>query len=225
MLLINMAVFIFAGSRGMDAETYGWMLSNLLIFSVIGILLGHFVNRTRFERYVFAESNANLARIQTRNAHYDQLTDLQNRRAYAEAVHRLSEALPAGCRVVTADINGLKETNDTLGHCAGDELVVGAAECLRGSFPGIDSIYRIGGDEFCVIITDRDVDVEKSISCLQNLCASWKGEFIQGISISAGYASADEFGDIDSTIKAADKRMFEAKRRFYEASGKDRRNR
>ena len=225
MLLVNIIVFMVAGARGMDSETYGWMMSNLLIFSVLGVLLGHFVNRSRFERYIFAESNARLARIQERNAHYDQLSDLQNRRAYAEAVDRLEKDLPAGCRVVAADINGLKETNDSLGHAAGDEVVVGVAQCLRSSFPGIDSIYRIGGDEFCVIVTDRNVDVEKSLSCLQKLCADWKGEFIRGISISVAYASADEFTDIHSTIKAADKRMYEAKRDFYEASGKDRRNR
>ena len=225
MLLVNIIVFMVAGARGMDSETHGWMMSNLLIFSVFGVLLDHFVNRSRFERYIFAESYAKLSRIQERNAHYDNLSDLQNRRAYAEAVDRLEKDLPAGCRVVAADINGLKETNDSLGHAAGDEVVVGVAQCLRSSFPGIDSIYRIGGDEFCVIVTDRNVDVEKSLSCLQKLCADWKGEFIRGISISVAYASADEFTDIHSTIKAADKRMYEAKRDFYEASGKDRRNR
>jgi len=225
MLAINIVVFALVGSKGMEPDPYGWVLSNLFIFSTIGTLLGHFVNRARFERYVFAESNAKLAKIQTRNAHHDQLTDLRNRRAYAEAVEQFRKNLPAGCRVVAADINGLKETNDTLGHSAGDELVVGSAECIRRSFPGIDSIYRVGGDEFCVIVTDRNYDVEKSISRLQKLCAEWKGDFIQGISISAAYASADEFGDIDATIRAADKNMYEVKRSFYESSGRDRRDR
>ena len=225
MLLINIVVFVLAGSNGMDPDTYGWVLSNLCIFSTIGVLLGHFVNRTRFERYIFAETNEKLAKVQARNANHDQLTDLQNRRAYAAAVEQLEKNLPSGCRVVAADINGLKEINDTLGHSAGDELIIGSAECIRESFPGIDSIYRIGGDEFSVLVTDRNYDVENALCRLQKQCADWKGKFIRGISISAAYASADDCGDIHSAIKAADEKMYEAKRNFYESVGKERRSR
>ena len=225
LLLINVFVFTQIGSRNMDPDTYGWVLSNLCIFSLVGIMMGHFVNRARFERYIFAESNAELAEIQARNAHYDQLTDLQNRRAYAEMTDQLSRELPSGCQVVMADINGLKETNDTFGHDAGDELIVGAAECLRQAFEGIDSIFRIGGDEFCVIVPDAAYDTEAALDRLQKLAAGWQGEFIHGISISAGAASAEEFGDIDSLIKAADKKMYAYKRNYYEASGRDRRRR
>ena len=59
----------------------------------------------------------------------------------------LSKELPVPCTVVMADINGLKEANDTLGHEAGDELIIGSAECLRNGFDGIDAIYRLGDDE------------------------------------------------------------------------------
>ena len=51
-----------------------------------------------------------------------------------------------------SDVNGLKEANDTLGHEAGDELIIGSAECLEKSFEGINTIYRLGGDEFTVIV-------------------------------------------------------------------------
>ena len=108
--------------------------------------MGHFINKTRYERYVFAESALQLAELQTRYAYYDQMTGLQNRRAYSEKVEQLSKQLPVPCTLVMADINGLKETNDTLGHEAGDELIIGSAECLRKSFDGIETLYRIGGD-------------------------------------------------------------------------------
>ena len=224
-LLVNIVVMTQIGSRSLDSETYRWVLSNLCIFSVLGFMLGHFVNRARFERYIFAEANAELAQVQARNARYDQLTNLQNRRAFDETVDQLSKKMPAGCQVVMIDINGLKEANDRLGHNAGDELIIGAAECIKQSFEGTDNIYRIGGDEFCVIITDPAYDVEAALNRLQELSAGWKGEYINGVSISAGTAEAEESSSIDTVVKAADQKMYENKRRYYENSGRDRRRR
>ena len=225
MLLINIIVFTQVGSRTMEPETYRWVLSNLCIFSVVGILIGHFVNKARFERYIFAESKAELAEIEARYAHYDQLTELQNRRAYEETIEQLAKNLPAGCRVIAVDINGLKETNDTVGHHAGDELIIGTAKCLCRSFTGTDRIYRTGGDEFVVIVTDEEYDVEAALNRLKRYSADWKGKQIHGLSISAGVASAEEFDDIDTILKAADQRMYESKREFYMKTGKDRRRR
>ena len=180
MLLFNILVWVLVGSRSIEHETYIWVLSNLGIFSIIGIMLGHFVNKARFERYLLAEANAELAEEQTRFAHHDQLTNLPNRRAYAEIVEQFTKEIPAGCRVVIADINGLKEMNDTKGHAAGDELITGTAECLRKCFRNEEQIYRIGGDEFCVIVTDQETDVEEALNNLQKFCTSWKGQFANG---------------------------------------------
>ena len=209
----------------MEPETYGWVLSNLCIFSVVGVLIGHFVNKTRFERYVFAESMAELADIQARYAYRDQLTDLQNRRSFEETVEQFSKELPAGCCIIVVDVNDLKKTNDTFGHHAGDELLIGAAKCLCRSFTGTDRIYRTGGDEFVVIITDEHYDVDAALNRLKRYSADWKGELIHGFSISAGVASAKEFDDMDAILRAADQRMYEAKREYYENTGKDRRRR
>lgn len=225
MLLVNIFVWILVGSRSMEPETYKWVLSNLIIFSAIGTMLGHFVNRARFERYIFAESKAELADMQARYARYDQLTDLQNRRAFKEEMDRFAKKLPAGCRLISADVNGLKNTNDILGHHAGDELISAAAECFRRSFEGIDSIYRIGGDEFAVLIMDEDYDLDGALERLKKASAEWKGEHINGFSISIGVASAKDFDDIEAFMKAADQKMYESKRHYYESIGRDRRRR
>jgi len=122
-----------------------------VMFSAVGIIIGHIINKTRFERYAFAESAMELAELRNRFAYYDQLTNLQNRRAYSERIKQLETDMPATCCVVTADINGLKQINDTFGHSAGGELIIGAAECLSQCFEGVGEVYRLGGDEFCVI--------------------------------------------------------------------------
>ena len=225
MLFVNIIVFTQVGSRTMVPDTYRWVLSNLIIFSAVGVLIGHFVNKGRFERYIFAESKAELAKIQAGYAYHDQLTELQNRRAFEETIGQLAKALPAGCSVVVVDINGLKETNDTRGHAAGDELIIGTAKSLCRSFMGIDRIYRIGGDEFVVIVTEEHYDVDEALNRLKRYSANWKGELIHGVSISAGVASAKEFDSMDAMLKAADQRMYESKREYYQSTGKDRRRR
>ena len=224
MLLVNIIVFTQVGYLTMEYATYRWVLANLCIFSIVGVLIGHFVNKARFERYIFAESKAELAEIQARYAYFDQLTGLQNRRAYEETIAQLSEELPAGCCVIMVDINDLKRTNDTLGHYAGDELIIGAAKCLCRSFGETDRIYRTGGDEFVVIIMDEGYDVDAALARLKRYSADWKGELIHGFSVSAGAASAKEFDNIDTLLKMADQRMYESKRAYYENTGKDRRS-
>ena len=225
-------VYIMIGSRTCDPAVYSWTLLQLVMFSVAGVLLGHFINKARFERYEFAEyavqlaeSNAKLAELQTKYAYNDQMTGLQNRRAYSEKVELLSKQLPVPLTVVMADINGLKEANDTLGHEAGDELIIGSAECLKKSFDGIDTIYRLGGDEFTVIVERSEAEAKMCLERMEKICADWKGQYISGISISYGTASTEEFSDLDSLLKAADLRMYEYKSNYYQSSGKERRKR
>ena len=223
--LIDFLILLIIGSHCMDPDIYRWTVTFFVIFGSVGILMGHFINKTRFERYVFAESAMQLAELQTRYAYYDQMTGLQNRRAYSEKVEQLSNQLPVPCTVVMADINGLKEANDTLGHEAGDELIIGSAECLRKSFDGIDTVYRLGGDEFTVIMEKSETEAKRCLERMEKLCADWKGQFISGISISYGTASSEEYSDIDSLLKAADQRMYEYKSDYYQKTGKERRKR
>ena len=119
------AVLLLHGA--IPAEVYGWCITTLAIFITMGVTFAHFINKARFERYVFAESavqlaasNAKIAELQTKYAYYDQMTGLKNRRAYSENVDKLKNDLPGDCFVIIVDINGLKRMNDALGHAAGD---------------------------------------------------------------------------------------------------------
>jgi diguanylate cyclase (GGDEF)-like protein len=225
LILIDFLTLVITGSNRMDPDIYQWTVTFFVIFGSVGILMGHFINKTRFERYVFAESAMQLAELQTRYAYYDQMTGLQNRRAFSEKVEQLSKQLPIPCTVIMADINGLKEANDTLGHEAGDELIIGSAECLRKSFDGIETVYRLGGDEFTVIMERPETEARKCLERMEKICADWKGKFINGISISYGVSSTEEFSDPDSLLKAADRRMYEYKSNYYQHTGKERRKR
>lgn len=223
--LASILACVFAGPQRMGAEIYHWMLTDVLLYSFAGILFGYFINKSRFERYIYAESAVKLAELQTRYAYYDQMTGLQNRRAYSEQTEAFAKEMPSYCCIIMADVNGLKQINDTLGHEAGDELITGSAECLRQGFQGIETIYRLGGDEFSVILTDRNIDTGKCLEKMKKISSGWKGRHINGISISYGFATSEEFSDIASIEKNADRRMYEYKRNYYQSAGKERRKR
>ncbi len=59
------------------------------------------------------------------------------------------------------DINGLKCINDSLGHAAGDELICAAADCMKECFQNYGNVYRIGGDEFVIIMTEKTEELQK----------------------------------------------------------------
>ena len=158
-------------------------------------------------------------------AYYDQMTGLKNRRAYDEKLSWLAKNAPAEFCIVSADLNGLKKANDAIGHRAGDELITGAAECLSAAFEGIDTIYRTGGDEFCVIMTGPIAKAQLCIARLEDLMSQWKGRYNSSISISTGVASNENHDSIESIVAAADQNMYEYKRNYYISQGIDRRRR
>ena len=123
------------------------------------------------------------------------------------------------------DVNGFKQTNDVFGHDAGDELIIGTAECIRAAFPETEDVFRLGGDEFCVIITESEEYIKNSLAVLERVTAGYQGKFVNAISISWGTASSRDSADIESIVKEADAKMYESKRDYYFRKGLDRRKR
>ena len=84
----------------------------------------------------------------------DELTGLHNRRAFmtmADQRLQLLERSGSLCLLIFADVDGLKAANDTMGHEAGDRLLVDAARALQSAFRRTDLVARMGGDEFVVL--------------------------------------------------------------------------
>lgn len=93
-------------------------------------------------------------------AYRDSLTGVKNSTAYTEAVKELNKDINYNnpkFGVLVADINNLKQTNDKFGHDIGNELIIHTAKILTDIFKR-SSIFRIGGDEFAVILKDKDYD-------------------------------------------------------------------
>lgn len=164
---------------------------------------------------------------QERLLYRDSMTGLLNRYAYSEALkeHDRKGALPHDFTAFSIDINGLKVTNDTLGHAAGDELICGAAECIYTVFNPYGFCYRTGGDEFIVLGLVNRGKAKELIRRLSEVTAKWDGSLTHHLSLSAGYALASEHDKVsaEKLVIFADKEMYEDKSRYYRKSENDRR--
>lgn len=156
----------------------------------------------------------------------DQDTQLLNRRAFEEEKERLmAQDLEENFVYVTADINGLKTVNDTLGHAAGDELIRGTADCLHKCFGRFGKIFRIGGDEFAAMLHISEDQLDAAKEELDRALSEWEGERIQQLSVSCGYASSRDYPSVNITqlSQISDERMYYVKAEYYRSNGIDRR--
>ena len=153
----------------------------------------------------------------------DELTRCLNRHAYENDMKKLN--LSEEWVYISVDLNGLKRANDSYGHMAGDELICAAADCMRDSFHEYGKVYRIGGDEFAVIITENPNQVEELIHSFDSNVANWHGKFVDSMTVSYGWVFSTErnWGSAYEISKAADARMYQSKERYYKESGADRR--
>jgi diguanylate cyclase (GGDEF)-like protein len=112
------------------------------------------------------QSIARLTQLQEQLSHqafHDSLTDLANRSLFTDRIdHALLRRIRTGkpVAVLFIDLDDFKAVNDTLGHSAGDQLLVGVAERLRNSLRRPDTAARLGGDEFAVLIEDIESPAE-----------------------------------------------------------------
>lgn len=155
----------------------------------------------------------------------DELTGCFNRRAYEEDIANLSKE--EVFIYASMDVNGLKVINDSLGHAAGDELLCGAASCMKQYFHPYGKVYRIGGDEFIMILPIEPDQFEQIKQQFDEGIKSWSGEKIETISVSCGYvfSKESEWASLKEIAHVADIRMYEEKARYYKNSGLDRRGR
>ena len=112
-----------------------------------------------------------------RQARTDDLTDLPNRRAFLAELERLTGAAGDGeLALVLMDLDGFKELNDTLGHQAGDEVLVHLGQRLAGAIRDKDFLARLGGDEFAVLMPGLP-DVTSARAAGERLLAAVREDF------------------------------------------------
>lgn len=154
--------------------------------------------------------------LQHHLAHRDSLTGLRNTTSYKEWVVEFDAKIKEGgvsFGVAVLDMNKLKETNDIHGNVLGNELIVTASRIICDTFKK-SPVFRIGGDEFCVILQNRDLtDIKMLFEHLDAICETVcidKNNVKIPISIAKGFAEFDsdkdtEFSDV---FERADSEMY-----------------
>ncbi len=156
--------------------------------------------------------NRALLHTSTAQARTDPLTGLDNRRQLTRDLARVTaETERTGeirtLAVVMLDLNGFKAYNDTFGHAAGDALLVQLASSLTAALHGRGDVYRLGGDEFCVL-APCDEHETGHLSALCHDALATRGD---GFSISAAHGVAlipTEARDASDALALADARMY-----------------
>jgi diguanylate cyclase (GGDEF)-like protein/PAS domain S-box-containing protein len=152
-------------------------------------------------------------------AHYDQLTGLANRVTLRDDLGKLIKALGSDQDAVSValfDLDGFKDVNDTLGHSIGDGLLQQVAGRMEAAAKGTGArIYRNGGDEFVLVVSDRDQRIITGLvgSLLEKLAERFEvGGHNVFVRASAGIATAPRDGvDIEQLMSNADLALYAAK--------------
>lgn len=156
---------------------------------------------------------------------YDILTGARNRRAFdSHKANLLNEKKYA---LVVYDINGLKPVNDNLGHEQGDKLIMGIADVLIASFFDVGKVYRIGGDEFCVICDDKEEEqIEDALGNVEQNIAKANRNRKDQLTLSVSYGwemhGPNDARDYKEVFNSADGKMYEMKQEYYKRKGEHR---
>ena len=163
---------------------------------------------------IMAMKMARQNKLLEQRAYTDARTGLPNRSACKEILNN-NEIISSPTACIIFDLNNLKFINDTMGHSAGDRLIVKFAGLLRSVFPEKDFVGRYGGDEFMVVIYDTDkaeVDEILKCLCLEKDKLNNTGNELQ-IDYACGWAISEDYKEstLQILFDSADSYMYENK--------------
>jgi len=190
---------------GVTGVPFATFVSQMVKANALAIVL-NIARRRTVRRFETAQREVH------RLATTDELTGLANQRGLYEVVREIPGQLPEtglDLTVVYVDVDDLKSVNDRHGHAAGDALIRSVADVLRAAFREHDTIARVGGDEFAVLITSASV--EDALTLVERVHQRLDDK---GISASIGSASASSAApdfDTNALLERADAAMYEAK--------------
>jgi diguanylate cyclase (GGDEF)-like protein len=226
LLTIAVASFAFPAMLSIEQATYSFYLNQavralvgiVLLFSVYVVYQQTMIVRMRNQ---LADQIQSLAKVQSltdevyKLAALDQLTGLYNRRSGEQ---RLAEEISRAVRherpltILLIDLDGLKQTNDKLGHAAGDLVLKTFSERLRKAIRGSDLAVRLGGDEFMVLLPEcRADEVKHVLGRLEGLDVQYEETRIP-CRFSRGWTDYKPGETAEELMRRGDEALYENKR-------------
>jgi diguanylate cyclase len=178
--------------------------------------IGHLTRAFNSLLAKLGEQQAALERL----AHYDILTGLPNRKLLDDRLRQMLACTGQGggpVAVLYLDLDGFKQLNDTFGHDAGDEALRRIAQRLLGLVKPTDTVARIGGDEFVLLLAGFDAPAERTVQWLAQRCIDAIGQPLHldptdiAIGVSIGIVLTEGDDAPEALLAAADKAMYQAK--------------
>ncbi len=149
----------------------------------------------------------------------DSLTGLKNKNSFSVDLHNIEAGNTERYAISTIDLNGLKHINDTRGHQAGDLYIQRAGTVIKNAMKDTAHIgYRMGGDEFAVVMKDVEIeDIKAFVERLNKETEDINKNSGLTVSMSVGYAKFDKDKDrnFSMTMERSDAMMYENKRLYY----------
>lgn len=148
----------------------------------------------------------------------DPLTGTSNRREFNLIIHdelNRQKHTEKGLSLITLDIDFFKKINDRFGHSGGDQALQLIANWLQKKLRPTDTLFRVGGEEFYILM--RETDMDNAFKIAQRLCKDMATHTFQinqqavHITLSAGVIELDSTTDLESALDKVDKALYEAK--------------
>ncbi|WP_448212767.1 GGDEF domain-containing protein [Colwellia sp. MEBiC06753] len=212
-------VFFIDPSAGLHGEYTIDEKKTYIITSTFLVALAWYSEYMRFKlsKGLYVE-NVEKKRMQYLSSH-DELTGLYNRRGFNEQVKDLkffSKRQGDQHAIIMLDIDDFKQVNDMYGHDFGDQVLTNIARLQLATVRNSDTVVRWGGEEFLILLTN--IEAEQVGRIAENIRKNIEKtpvatqEVTINITVSLGVAFSQETNTIDSLIKLADKRLYDAKR-------------
>lgn len=194
-------------TEAVKAGAQDYLVKGTFDAEVIGRAVRYAIERNRMQR-----------ELQTL-ALTDEVTGMLNARGFqpvAEQQIRLAERDGTEVSILFLDVDGLKRVNDEHGHPAGTTLIASAAEAIRAAIRRTDVPARVGGDEFCVIVTGGGLAVGRILARLAEVVtehnASSRSPYPLSLSVGTAVSTPEDRRSLDTLIGEADEHMYEDKR-------------
>lgn len=150
-------------------------------------------------------------------AHRDPLTQISNRAAFDEALSRETCSFKrhlTGFSLMVIDIDHFKQVNDTYGHISGDSVLKSVAQVIKNTIRRSDEVFRYGGEEFVVLLSNTDIDGARFIA--ERVRREIKKLTVRSyedinVTASIGVAATNKLQDVNDTLYHADKALYQAK--------------
>ena len=153
---------------------------------------------------------------------YDKLSGVGSTTYFNSYIDRIRKKCP--CALLMFDVNGLKHTNDTLGHEAGDKLIKEVGQSIKDAVSSNGKVFRTGGDEFMAVLSTGEEGCGKEIlEKTEEILRRKTDELGMQISAASGITIWQANEDIQDAKKRVDKAMYASKKWYYQQYGNDRR--